>query len=230
MRKLWISIAIALAACLPVAARAEGPVETRPRAYVGFPKSIDPRCRDGKARVFDECGDQSVLFKVALAQAKAEGKVLLVEYGAEWCIWCHVFDAHINGEHHKFQYTYGSPDEPESRYTTTFKEGKWADVAAANALRDFVAATFVIVHIDADHAPKGDAVLEATGARAHYRGGIPFVFTVDPSGRFAAKFVHDAAERRRDTDTDWYRGYDRENLIRQLKGMRDAARASPASR
>jgi len=195
-------------------------------AYAGFPLEIDSKCRDGKAQIFDECGDQLTLFKTALARANLEHKVLLVEFGAEWCIWCHVFDAHINGEHHRFTYTYGTPDEPESRQTTTFKEGKGADARAANALREFVAANFVIVHIDAAYAPNSDHVLEASGASERYDETLPFIFSVDQRGKFAQKFMSDAVEKRRDTESDWYRGYDRAGLLAQLTSMRDAARAS----
>jgi hypothetical protein len=196
--------------------------------YVSFPELVDPHCREGKAKIFDECGDQSALFSAALARAKGEGKVLLVEYGAEWCIWCHVFDAHINGEHDRFRYTYGTPEEPEARYTRTLEEPPGADTSAADSLRAFVAANFVIAHIDSAYAPNGEAVLEASGASAHFPGSIPFVFTVDASGRFAASFHHESAEKRRDTD-NWYRGYDRAELMRQLTKMRDAARPSPAA-
>jgi hypothetical protein len=216
-----------LVAICAITACGGDPVIVPPKLYVGFPAAIDPQCRDGKARIYDECGDQSALFGTALAQAKTEGKVLLVSFGSEWCIWCHVFEAHVNGQHHRFRYTYGAPDEPEARYTHTFVEGAAADAAAATALRDFVAANFVIVHIDAEYAPNGWAVLDTTGAREHYPGGIPFVFTVDESGRFAAMFNHDAAEVRRESEKDWYRGYDRDAMTRQLAGMRDAARAVP---
>lgn len=105
MRRKWIWVAgliALLAACSQDS-------ENLPRAYVSFPERIDPQCRNGKARVFDECGDQLALFTAALAKANSEGKTLLVEYGAEWCIWCHVFDAHISGEHGEFRYTYGLP-------------------------------------------------------------------------------------------------------------------------
>jgi hypothetical protein len=67
-------------------------------------------------------------------------------------------------------------------------------------------------------------VLAASGAEAHYREAIPFVFTVDQDGRFAASLDDDAVEKRRE-GVVWYRGYDRAALIRELTAMRDAARA-----
>lgn len=198
-----------------------------PRRYIAYPDKPDPNCRDGKARMFDECGDQFALFEAARVRAKAEGKTLLVEYGAEWCIWCHVFAAHIKGEHSRFRYSYGSPKTPDARDTTIFDEGKWADEKAASALSKFVAENFVLVHIELEYAPNGWAVLESTGAAAHFTNFIPFIFTVDESGRFAARFQHDPAERRRDGLLDWYRGYDRTNMLAQLTTMRDAAVARP---
>jgi len=220
-----IVVVLAIAAGIGAAFLAPGPKASPPRAYVSFPATIDPQCREGKARMFDECSDQAALFEQARARAMADGKVLLVEIGAEWCIWCHVFEAHINGEYDEFRYTYGAPTEPEARYTTTFEEGpQWSDAQAASELRDFVAANFVIVHIDLQHAPNWTTVLEKSAAAEHYKGSVPFVFTVDPHGQFAAKFDHDSVERRRE-DENWYRGYDRRGLMTQLAAMRDAARA-----
>jgi hypothetical protein len=196
-------------------------------AYAGFPLEIDSKCRDGKAQIFDECGDQLALFKNGSGRARIwNTKCCSSNSERNGASWCHVFDAHINGEHHRFTYTYGTPDEPESRQTTTFKEGKGADARAANALREFVAANFVIVHIDAAYAPNSDHVLEASGASERYDETLPFIFSVDQRGKFAQKFMSDAVEKRRDTESDWYRGYDRAGLLAQLTSMRDAARAS----
>jgi hypothetical protein len=215
---------ITLLASLLAASMGAGAAPKLERIYVGFPVTLDPKCRKGKATLFDECGDQVVLFDAALERAKADGKVLLVEYGAEWCIWCHVFEAHINGGYDKFKYKYGSADEPDARYSHNFKEGDSADPVAANKLREFVAANFVIVHIDSEFAPKSLDVLKISGAQEHAGYGIPFIFTVDERGRFAAKFDHDLSENRRDTDFNWYRGYYRDSLQQQLASMRDAAR------
>ena len=222
---------IPLATLLIVTACADDPPAPPPSTLQSFPASIDPQCRNGQARMFDECGDQSELFSAALVHAKNDGKVLLVEYGAEWCIWCHVFEAHIKGEYGRFRYTYGSPEEPDERYTESFVEGAGDDIAQANSLRDFVVANFVMVYIDAQYAPNGFETLVASGADKHFTGGVPFVFTVDSSGRFAARFHHDGAEKRRDTDADWYRGYHRAELLQQLIAMRDVARgiAPPGS-
>lgn len=200
------------------------PVQQLEQLYVSYPESVDPQCRDGSAKLFDECGDQVELFRTALARANAEGKVLLVEIGAEWCIWCHVFDAHINGDRERFRYTYGVPEEPDARYTRVFTEGEDSSVETADTLRDFVAEHFVVVHIDIQYAPRGYEVMEVSKALDSYSEFIPFVYTVDAAGNLARHFVQETAERRRDSG-DWYRGYDRAGMLEQLKGMYDAARA-----
>jgi len=220
-----IVIALLIGAAIPGCGR-ESPASApapAPRIYVSYPERLDPACRDGKATLFDECSDQIELFKAALARAQVEKKVLLVEFGAEWCIWCHVFETHVNGDHTTFEYTYGAPDEPDKRYTTTFTEGRDSDAAVATELREFVARNFVIVHVECDHAPNGYGVLELVEGADRNPRGIPYVFSVDATGRFARKFDHDAVEKRRDTDQDWYRGYDRRGLLGQLTAMRDAA-------
>ena len=190
-----------------------------------FPEKIDPNCRGGKAKIYDECADQGELFAKALARANEDKKILLVSYGAEWCIWCHVFYAYVNGKIDKFTYTYGEAGS-DDRYTHTMYERAKQDTSQeAYDLKKFVSENFVIVHIDYEHSPHGNEVLSFASAWENYEGGLPYIFTVTESGTFAAKLIHDDAEVRRDTD-DWYRGYDRQLLLEQLRNMRDAAIAN----
>jgi len=231
-KKPMIVIAIAIAAGVGASFLGNAPgksdvtVKSQPKAYVGYPAALDPKCRDGTARMFDECGDQLALFEQALARANAEGKVLLVEFGAEWCVWCHALDAHMNGDYEEIRVAFGKPDEPEKRYHLTLEESKeWIDVEAASALRKFVAMNFVIVHIEMEFAPNSEEVMNITGAAEQYEGHVPFVYTVDSQGGFAAKFDPEGATRRRDDDQRPYRGYDRKVLLDKLTAMRDAARA-----
>ena len=187
-----------------------------------FPETIDKNCRGGKAKIYDECSDQAKLFAQARGRAQAEGKIVLVSYGAEWCIWCHVFEAYIHGDVEKFTYTYGEAGD-DKRYTHTMRERAKRDVSQeAYDLKKFVSENFVVAHIDYEHSPDGDDVLSQAGAWENFSGGVPYIFTVNNAGTFAAEFNHDAAEVRRDTD-DWYRGYDRVQLLEQLKAMHAAA-------
>jgi hypothetical protein len=215
---LLVATTVALAACT------EEPVTTLPQIYTGFPEALDPQCRDGTAKIYDECGDQLALFRTALARANAENKILLVEYGAEWCVWCHVFNAYINGDKGRFRYTYASAKEPEAWTTRTVEEH--GDVEGADALREFVARHFVVVRIDAQYAPNGTEVLKQTGAEEHFSGGLPFVFTVDSRGRYAATFEGYGLEKNRRGSFDWYRGFHRDAMLRVLTSMRNAALAS----
>ena len=56
-----------------------------------FPKALDTDCLDGRAKTYDQCGDQFAMYEEAFAMAQEQEKVLLVSLGAEWCFWCHVF-------------------------------------------------------------------------------------------------------------------------------------------
>jgi len=190
---------------------------------IKLPETPIRSCRRGRAKLYDECSNQKRLFAAALDRANAEGKTLLVSYGAEWCIWCHVFDAYLNGEKSRFSYKFASPDAPNMFRRATLYEREKSDVSAkAAALQNFAANNFVLVHIDAQYAPRGDAVLKRTRALAHYNGGLPFIFTVNKSGRYAAHLFYNRVETRRDS-TDWYRGYNRQKLIAELKRVKAAA-------
>jgi len=199
-------------------------IESVPKITI-LPDKIDPKCRNGRATIYDECSDQIRIFRRAVALSRKENKVLLVSFGAEWCIWCHVFESHIKGERGIFTYTYGKPDKPDRRYTHTMHEREKHDVSAeAKELRAFVARSFVIVNLDIQHAPNTLLIMQATGAYKHYGGGIPFIVTLDKRGFFAARLNSSRVEIRRDT-YDWYRGYDRKRLLAELKRMYKAALA-----
>lgn len=229
MNKTWkyiftICIAVSMAVSCSKNDTENDKISTHSPSFplTSFPVQIDKNCRNGRAKIYDECSDQVKLFKAANMRAKEEGKVLLVSYGAEWCIWCHVFDAYIRGDVEKFKYTYGEPGK-DKRWTETMYERADHDVSKeAENLAKFVSESFVLVHIDYEHSPDGRDVLSISDALDGYSGGLPYIFTVNDNGKFAATFSHDDAEIRRDTD-DWYRGYDRKNLLLQLKNMQTAA-------
>lgn len=188
-----------------------------------FPSQISPDCRNGRAKIYDECSDQVALFNAALAAANGQGKVLLVSFGAEWCIWCHVFEAYIHGEVDEFTHRFSSSSEDEWMEATIYERAEEDVSKQAADLAGFVADSFVIVNIDSQHAPGGVAALEQTGALEHYDGGLPFIFTVDAEGRFAAKLDPNRVQVRRDT-ADWFRGYDRGKLRLELHEMHGLAR------
>jgi hypothetical protein len=191
---------------------------------VSVPLTIPASCRAQGARVYDKCTDQQALFETARRLAQEQNKTVLVSYGADWCIWCHVLDKYLAGYSGAFDYEYGTPDSDET-YQSTLKE-KAADQALAaqqaRALAEYAAKTFVLFHLESDVAPGSYEVLESTEADAHYAYELPFVFTVTSDGRFASALGDDASIRR-DGTLDWYRGYDREKLLSALKVMKAAA-------
>jgi hypothetical protein len=211
---------------MAVGASSQGYAEPSAPAPIIYPEKLDQNCRGGKARLFDECADQRVLFRDALDRAVGEEKSLLVAYGAEWCIWCHVFEKYIHGETSRFEYRAAFPDAPEDFETFTLFERERRDVSdEAQALRDFVAQNFVVVNIEFMYAPNGDQIVNESGASDHYEDAVPFIYVVDDRGRYVAHIPSGKAEVRRDAD-DWFRGYDRILLLKELKRLRQRASAA----
>lgn len=189
-----------------------------------LPAEIARDCRAGRAALYDECGSQLKLFQQAAFRAESEGKTLLVSYGAEWCIWCHVFEQYIKGEHGQMTYRFSDPGESQIEEVTLNERPAEDPTAEARALRRFVADNFVLVHIEDYHSFDGYDVLIETGADEAFDGGLPFIFTVGRDGRYAAHLESTSVETRRDGWIDWYRGYDRPALTAALAAMRDATK------
>ena len=183
---------------------------------VHYPATANGRCRTGNARIFDECGSQLEIFLAALQRANQSKKTLLVSYGAEWCIWCHVFDAYVEGQYSLFEYRF------DDKKVTLREYGDTAMAKQADVLNRYVAENFVIANIEGQYSPDGEKVLARTGALMHFDNELPFIFTVTPQRRWAATFDYRRAETRREGQ-DWFRGYDRESLLAQLKLMKAAA-------
>ncbi len=188
-----------------------------------LPDTIDRSCRAGRAALYDECGSQQKLFRQAVVRANEEGKTLLVSYGAEWCIWCHVFEQYIKGEHTRLTYRFSDPGDAATEEVTLSERPATDPAEEAAALRRFVAETFVLVHIEDYHSVDGYDVLVESGAEAAFYGGLPFIFTVDANGRYAAHLDSNVVETRRDGWIDWYRGYDRPALMTALAEMDSVA-------
>jgi thioredoxin-related protein len=179
-----------------------------------FPKTISETCFNGRAVSYDECGFQRDLFDRALRVANQADKRLLIVYGAEWCIWCHVFKEHIKGKTGKFHYKL----EGQDGYRMD-EHANADDIENAAKLSKFVANTFVVVNIEGQHSFDGYDVLNHTGASDHIGQSIPYIFTVDKNGSFLADLPstieNPTLEKRREGD-DWYRGYNRAELMTEL--------------
>jgi hypothetical protein len=179
-----------------------------------FPKSISTDCFGGRAVSYDECGFQRDLFDRALRAANRADKRLLIVYGAEWCIWCHVFKEHIKGNSGEFHYKLEGRDGYRMDEVATAQ-----DIKMATTLSTFTADTFVVVNIEGQHSFDGYNVLDYTGASEHIGQVIPYIFTVDRNGSFMADMAstveNKALEKRRE-GIDWYRGYNRTELMNEL--------------
>lgn len=190
--------------------------EAQSAGIIRYPATLDRGCRAGGARLYDECGSQIEIFSAALLRANRLKKTLLVAYGAEWCIWCHVFDAYVEGKYSNFEYKFDGQQASLREY------GDAALAKEANILHQYVAENFVIADIEGNYSRDGRKVLARSGALSHSDGGLPFIFTVTSQGRWAATFDSRQAETRREGQ-DWFRGYDRRSLLTQLKLMKAAA-------
>ncbi|MEM1086499.1 MAG: hypothetical protein AAGH90_02125 [Pseudomonadota bacterium] len=193
-------------------------------AITTFPISLDRQCRGGEQEMYDECGDQMDLFESAMIKANSQNKTLLVSFGAEWCIWCHVFDKYIKGEAGQFTYTFGEPGDARAQTETLYERRDEATARKeAKELNEFIAENFVLVHIESDYAPGGWDVLDQAGAANYFDNWVPFIFVTDRSGAFVAQLPHGPIEERRDGMFDWYRGYDRPLMLSRLRNMRESA-------
>ncbi len=190
-----------------------------------IPATVPASCKQETEQpqiLFDLCADQLTLLREAQQKAKETNKLVLVSFGADWCIWCHVFEAHILG---KFgRYTYPTNEGPWAMD----EKLKWQSLVDAKvqsaALRTFVAEQFVVVNIGQQAADGGVSVLKDTQAEAHFPGGLPFIYALDNQGKFAGAINSSEVEIRRD-GRNAYRGYKRAKLMDALKSLADNARS-----
>lgn len=216
--KYFLSIAAIIIFAISASCTKPTPVE-----ITSYPLSLSSECRDGRAKIYDQCSDQLELLDYALRKAEEEQKLVLVSYGAEWCIWCHVFDLHLKGYFGEFEYTYGEPGDAQAETSKLFERSKSDVQGEAIRLNRFVADNFVVAHIDYEFGPKSDEVLDRTGAIDHIGYWVPFIFVLDREGNYVGEVSHDDVEVRRDFLIDWYRGYDRAKLIEVLDDLKTEA-------
>ena len=182
-----------------------------------YPKTINKDCFAGRAISYDECGLQREILHSALREANKTDKIVLVVYGAEWCLWCHVFKEHIKGKFGEFNYKL----EGQAGYNLNEMHTD-QDILNANNLRLFAAKTFVVANIEAQYSFDGYDVLYESGAEKYIKDFIPFIFTTDRNGQFLRGMpsTHELKplEKKRDGD-DWYRGYNRKILLSESKKL-----------
>ena len=190
-----------------------------------YPQSLSHQCREGNAKIYDECGSQTEIMKAALISANESGKTLLMVYGAEWCIWCHVFDKYVKGGYRAFEYEWEYHDGDLLSWNML----EWVSddtERQARKLNKYVSENFVVVHIEGHFSEDGLDVIDAIGFDRNEMSFYPFIFSVTADGKYAAHMLaYDAIpglEIRQSAGLS-YRGFDREILLRELVRLKQAA-------
>lgn len=195
------------------------------KTITSFPEQLSKNCRDGKARLYDECSNQAEILNKALTTAKAEDKRVLVVFGEEWCIWCHVFERYIHGKTKNHHYVWR---ESEQNGLVQWKMNEKIEEATkddAIVLNNYVADNFVIAHIEGEYT-NGRELIFATGVDKQLPYYYPFIFSLDSNGDYANHMSTvssvEGLEIRKSGGDD-YRGYDRKILLEELKKLREQA-------
>lgn len=189
-----------------------------------FPQQIEPKCREGIAKIYDECGDQRTLLAQAIQTAKEQNKHVLMVYGAEWCIWCHVFDQYVKGGHKQFYYQWQYHDGDDLFWLMHEKEGQ-AMTEQALALNHYVADNFVLTHIESYYS-NGEDVMIDLGFDVSTIQYVPLIFSLDAEGKLASQMKHKDQIKGleiRESGGEEYRGYDRALLLKELKRIKSEA-------
>ncbi|UNU74183.1 thioredoxin family protein [Moraxella nasovis] len=189
-----------------------------------FPKTPDVNCRDGNAKLHDECGDQVLIIKNAIATAQSQNKNVLMIYGGEWCIWCHVLDRYFNGKIQTHDYVWRDSNGDLSQWVMN-ENITQNDIDNAIKLNHYVADNFVIAHIDGDYA-NGEQALDYV----NFTDEIvvyPTIMVLNKQGKYAhhmppTSFIDGLQIR--EVDGQPYRGYDRAILLQELQKLHGMAK------
>ncbi len=191
------------------------------KPVTSFPKQISTSCREGIANIYDECGSQKVILENALIAAQATDTRVVILYGAEWCIWCHVFDKYVKGESNKFTYEWQYHDGDNLDWTMYDKANKQAEEEATE-LNEYFANHFVLAHIESHYSPDGVQVLADLGYEVNSILGVPVILALNESGEIVAEMKSSkeliGLEIREDSGRE-FRGYDRKLLLSELQRM-----------
>jgi len=196
-KRLAVLLAVAV---LTLAAFAPGEIPSRRGAYglTSFPDA--PKLCGDPTKLFAKCRPQTDIALAALAEAKAQDKALLVEVGADWCVWCLVIDRYING-------WFSEGAEPRTAGTR----------ADAEALARFTAANFVVVKLD--NGPDLVPAMRRLGIAYTPSKPVP-AFYVLYGGKVREATVVRAELPRRGQ----YYGYSRQGVLAQIRKALHAVR------
>ena len=191
------------------------------KALLSFPQSLDPQCRDGIANIYDECGNQQLILDQALKAAQEADKRVLILYGAEWCIWCHVFDKYVKGQNRKFDYQWQYHDGEILDWEMLEKENLRAEEEAIQ-LNHYFDKHFVLTHIESYYSDSGEQVLADLGYDVSNINSVPLVLVLDSSGQISGEMQSSeeliGLEKRQDSGEE-FRGYDRKLLLAELQRL-----------
>ncbi len=207
-----------------VATTKNQPTTTHTLPITHFPASLPKDCNDGAAKLYDECADQVGILKNAISAARTEDKKVLIVYGGEWCIWCHVLDNYFKGKFRTFDYEWRD-DYGDIQTWAMREQVSLNEIKDAKLLNKYVANNFVITHIDNSYA-NGNEAIEMTGfdpANIYY---YPFIVVLDSKGKYAGNMESTSAIKGfevRESGGEEFRGYDRHILLDQLKKLKTDA-------
>lgn len=146
--------------------------------------------------VYASCREQREIFRRARAHAVESRKLLLVGYGANWCVWCKVSDRYLDGAVSKQEE--GSAE---------------SNLRLAGNLAAFVAETFVVLHIDSDKKAETTPIMEEIGAGQWVRPAVPVFVVLDPRSGAVEEARLVEAEK---PASAGYVGYDRVLVLKEL--------------
>ena len=150
----------------------------------------------GVRDVYASCRKQGELFKRARAHAVESRKLLLIGYGADWCVWCKVSDRYLDGAVSKQEE--GSAE---------------SNLRLAGNLASFVAETFVVLHIDSDKKAETKPLMKAIGAGEWIGPAVPVFVVLDPRSGSVEEARLVEAEK---PQSAGYVGYDRVLVLKEL--------------
>lgn len=189
-----------------------------------FPTVIPRDCGDGQAKLYDECADQVNILESAISTANEENKNVLIVYGGEWCIWCHVLDNYFKGKFRTFDYEWR--DNYGDIQTWSMREQVSSDeINDAKRLNEYVANNFVIAHIDNSYA-NGNEAIEMTGFDPENIYYYPFIVALNSKGKYVGNMEPTSAIKGfeiRESGGEEFRGYERSILLEQLKLLKSKA-------
>ncbi|MEZ5470280.1 MAG: thioredoxin family protein [Marinicella sp.] len=222
LRRLFIGIVIAV---VNVSCSKDQVIDVKVKEIVTFPAAIEPTCREGVAKIYDECGSQQMVLNQALQAAKQTDKTVLISYGAEWCIWCHVFDQYVKGSSREFDYQWQYHDGENLSWSMQEKANKNAETEA-QALNHYFADNFVLAHIESYYSVDGEQVLFDLGYDVDSIVGVPLILVLDQNGQIADRMKSSnqliGLEIRSDSGRE-FRGYDRKLLLAELKRLKKSS-------